>query len=244
MNSIYVTRQGVFNGKNTNFFEIYCLSHPNQLVFNSDSKKTKLLTKLVLLKDSQKEILKFYIFTEANRFVFTIPMQSETVIGNWDDIEKSAEGIRKNPRTYHQDWPLELRKTNIDLNGTQTSVDYFLVPDEGRKACVEIVRLTNDANESTVERKVKEKISRGLWQNNKFSEDTSQIDRFDDEEHEVTFPAIIPRRFINDIFEQKEWLDSRKVFESADKKSIIYFCWAGRDIQIATLKPSSQYKTV
>jgi len=34
----------------------------------------------------------------------------------------------------------------------------------------------------------------------KFSEKTSLLSRFDDDEEEVTFPAIMPRRFAKKIF--------------------------------------------
>jgi len=72
-------------------------------------------------------------------------------------------------------------------------------------------------------------VSRGLWQGGKFSEDTTEIDRCDDEEEEVTFPAMMPRRFIYDLF-GTPGMESRKVFESHDKKSLLFYCWAGREI--------------
>lgn len=87
-------------------------------------------------------------------------------------------------------------------------------------------------------------ISRGLWGNGKFSEATSQLDRFDDEEGKVAFPALLPRRFANDIFGSDHDPDSRRMYESFDKKSLLYYCWAGRTILIATLKPSSQFNKV
>lgn len=55
--------------------------------------------------------------------MFTIPIQSETVMGSEAELEKNGQSC-KNPSDYHQDWPMELKQIKIG----QTTVDYFLVP--------------------------------------------------------------------------------------------------------------------
>jgi len=40
--------------------------------------------------------------------VFTIPIQSETVMGSEAELEKNGQSC-KNPSDYHQDWPMELK---------------------------------------------------------------------------------------------------------------------------------------
>ena len=55
----------------------------------------------------------------------------------------------------------------------------------------------------------------------------------------------MPRNIVGSIFEGKQDMDQhRKVYESLDNKSIILYVFAGREILIATLKPTSKFKKV
>jgi len=56
-------------------------------------------------------------FTSDKRYTIAIPVMSETVIGKKEDLQdKNKITIDENPNTYHQDHPVELRETTIELN--------------------------------------------------------------------------------------------------------------------------------
>jgi len=82
------------------------------------------------------------------------------------------------------------------MSNTEISIDYFLVQGNKEGPKVEVLGLSTEEQEDEAERKIKEKISNGLYQKGKFSEETTMLDRFDDNEQGVIFPAIVPRSLI------------------------------------------------
>jgi len=92
--------------------------------------------------------------------------------------------------------------------------------------------------------KVKRKVSAGLYQKGTYFEEVTIMDRFEADNAEgVVFPAVIPRRFIFSIFSEEMDIH-RKVYESPDKKTVMLYCLAGREILVASLKPESRFKSV
>lgn len=64
-----------------------------------------------------------------------------------------------------------------------------------------------------------------------------------DDDEGLVFPVVIPRKTVGSIFDHDMDVH-RKVYESPDKRSLMLYCCAGRDISVATLKPDSRFKTV
>lgn len=75
-------------------------------MYDSGDLETLYHSKLVLCQDEQNR--KVFIFTKESKYVFTIPIQSETVMGSEAELEKNGQSSR-NPSDYHQDWPMELK---------------------------------------------------------------------------------------------------------------------------------------
>lgn len=146
LNNTYVSRQKVLK-ETTNHksaYQIYCLGNTGHAVYDSGDIKIRYLSKLVLLKDSDK--MKVYVWTIKERYVFTLPKQEETFTHSESDLEKTIS-VRKNETDYHQDWPFELRKSEIDLGGTPTTIDYFMVPCNGKQVILEVMGIDDDKQE-------------------------------------------------------------------------------------------------
>lgn len=89
LNNTYISRQEFHRDfkEQTSAFQIYCLAKPGHAVYDSGDIKITYLSKLVLMRDSNK--IKVYIWTNKQRYVFTLPKQEETITHSESDLEKT-----------------------------------------------------------------------------------------------------------------------------------------------------------
>jgi len=123
LKSTYVSMQGVVrdlrNWDMLQGFKFFRLDNVNKPVFDSGDLEIQYLSKLTawVYQDSYVNKVRFMFFTSDKRYTIAIPVMSETVIGKKEDLQdKNKITIDENPNTYHQDHPVELRETTIELN--------------------------------------------------------------------------------------------------------------------------------
>ena len=105
--------------------------------------------------------------------------------------------------------------------------------------------IDDDKKEQEASKIIKHKVSAGIFYKNKHSEATMPINRSFTKSENVAFPAMIPRRFVKDIFEPIFQVDFSKILtESPDGKCIMMNANGGSNIMFATLKADSKFKSV
>lgn len=96
------------------------------------------------MRDSNK--IKVYIWTNKQRYVFTLPNQEETITHSESDLEKTINK-RENTIDYEPHLHFELRKSEISLGGTPTMIDYFMVPSKKKQVIFEVMGIDDDKKE-------------------------------------------------------------------------------------------------
>lgn len=68
---------------------------------------------------------------------------------------------------------MELRKATITLDGSEVTVDYFMVPAHGKQVQIEVIGIDDEEKEEEAAQKVRKMLSRGMVVKNEFVEDTT-----------------------------------------------------------------------